>query len=167
MQSNGTKIKNGKNIADTTRRIAYQILESNDNNGEIIIAGINQNGALLAKNLCVILHQVSENKITFAKLNLDKDNPRNKITISIPLEDCKNKTVVVVDDVLNTGSTLLYAVNHFLAIPLQQIRTVVLVNRNHKKFPIKADFKGISLSTSIKEHIEVILEGQNAGIYLS
>lgn len=67
---------------------------------------------------------------------------------------------------LNTGSTLIYAVNYFLQFPVKQIKTAVMVNRNHKKFPVKADFKGISLSTSINEHVTVVLEGENSGIYL-
>ena len=79
----------------------------------------------------------------------------------------KNKSIVVVDDVLNTGKTLIYAVRFFLKIPVKKIQTAVIINRNHKKFPVKADFKGISLSTSIKEHVNVILEGSKKGIYLS
>ena len=73
----------------------------------------------------------------------------------------------MVDDVLNTGSTLIYAVSYFLQVPVKSIKTAVMVNRNHKKFPIKADFKGISLSTTLNEHISVILEGPDAGIYLT
>ena len=67
----------------------------------------------------------------------------------------KNKSVILVDDVLNSGSTLIYAVSHFLKVPLQQFKTAVLVDRNHKKYPVKADYKGISLSTSINENVVV------------
>ena len=77
-----------------------------------------------------------------------------------------DRPVVVVDDVLNTGSTLMYAVTHFLSLSLKMLQTAVLVNRNHKKFPIKGDFKGISLSTAVKEHISVEF-GENEGVYLS
>lgn len=167
MSAIGTKIKDQKNIFDTTRRIAYQILESNNSEEEIIIAGITKNGAILAKNLCTLLNSIAQNKITYAEIYLNKNNPRKEISLSLPKASCSNKSVVVVDDVLNTGTTLIYAVNYFLSIPLAQLKTAVLVNRNHKKFPIKADFKGLSLSTSIKEHVEVILEGENQGIYLS
>ena len=78
----------------------------------------------------------------------------------------KNKSIVVVDDVLNTGKTLIHSTNFFLSKDLKKIQTAVLVNRNHKIYPIKADFKGISLSTSIKEHISVIFD-ENEGVYLS
>lgn len=76
-------------------------------------------------------------------------------------EDYKNKSIVLVDDVLNSGTTLIYGVKHFLNVPLKQFKTAVLVNRNHKKYPVKADYKGISLSTSLHEHVNVILEGKN------
>ena len=85
----------------------------------------------------------------------------------MPLESLINQPIVIVDDVLNTGSTLIYAVSYFLQVPVKRIKTAVMVNRNHKKFPIKADFKGISLSTSINEHITVTLDGEASGIYLS
>ena len=68
---------------------------------------------------------------------------------------------------LNTGKTLIYAVSYFLQAPVKSIKTAVMVNRNHKKFPIKADFKGISLSTTVSEHVSVILDGPDPGIYLT
>ena len=75
--------------------------------------------------------------------------------------------MVLIDDVLNSGSTLIYGVKHFLNVPLKQFKTAVLVNRNHKKFPVKADFKGISLSTSINEHVEVVLDKEPIEAFLS
>jgi pyrimidine operon attenuation protein/uracil phosphoribosyltransferase len=97
---------------------------------------------------------------------IDKKHPMNPPVLSNAIENCENKSVVVVDDVLSTGSTLIYAVSHFLSIKLKKIQTAVLVNRNHKNYPIKGDFKGISLSTSIKEHIDVAF-GKDEGVYLS
>ena len=72
----------------------------------------------------------------------------------------------MVDDVLNSGTTLIYSVKHFLNVPLKQFKTAVLINRNHKKYPVKADFKGISLSTSLNHHVEVILKGKTQAAYL-
>jgi pyrimidine operon attenuation protein/uracil phosphoribosyltransferase len=57
---------------------------------------------------------------------------------------------------VNSGTTLIYAVRHFLNVP-KKFKTAVLVDRNHKKYPVKADFKGISLSTSLLEHVQVVL----------
>ena len=85
----------------------------------------------------------------------------------MPISQIENHSIVVIDDVLNTGSTLIYAVNYFLRISVKQIKTVVMVNRNHKKYPIKADFKGLSLSTSLNDLVTVVFEGDESGIYLS
>ena len=76
-------------------------------------------------------------------------------------------SLVLIDDVLSSGSTLIYGVKHFLEVPLIKFKTAVLVNRNHKNFPVKADFKGISLSTSLKEHIQVEFTDTTAIAYLS
>ena len=94
------------------------------------------------------------------KVVIDKKNPLSPITTSVAASDYSNKSIVLIDDVLNSGSTLIYGVKHFLDVPVKQFKTAVLVNRNHKKFPVKADYKGISLSTSLNEHVEVILTGK-------
>ena len=80
------------------------------------------------------------------------------IKTSLTPDDYRNKSVLLVDDVLHSGTTLIYGVKHFLDVPLKQFKTAVLVDRNHKKYPVKADFKGISLSTSLSENVEVIFE---------
>ena len=100
-------------------------------------------------------------------LEINKRNPLDKIKIDTDLKVCENGVVIVVDDVLNTGSTLIYAVNYMLKVSLKRIQTAVLVNRNHKHYPVKADFKGLSLSTSNKEHVEVVFGGPDEGVYLS
>ena len=99
-------------------------------------------------------------------VKIDKKNPLAPITTSLNQDEYINKSIVLVDDVLNSGSTLIYGVKHFLDVPLKQFKTAVLVNRNHKKYPVKADFKGISLSTSLNEHIEIILSGKTYEAYL-
>ena len=92
-----------------------------------------------------------------------KTKNREKTAISC---EYKNKPIVLVDDVLNSGTTLMYGIKYFLDAPLKRFKTAVLVNRNHKKYPVKADFKGISLSTSIKEHVEVVFDKKNAKAFL-
>lgn len=148
------------------RRIAYQIYESNTDETEVVLAGIDSNGYLLAKKLKTILAKISPITPVLCKVVLDKKNPRNTITTSLKTEEYSNKSLVLIDDVLNSGTTLMYGVKHFLDVPLKQFKTAVLVNRNHKKYPVKADFKGISLSTSLKEHIDVVLEGKTYEAYL-
>ena len=159
-------ILNHSEIKHKTRRIAYQIYEANVNEKEIVLAGIDTNGYILAKQLKTVLNKISDLEIILCKVSMDKKNPRNTISTSVKEDDYKNKSIVLVDDVLNSGSTLIYGVKHFLNVPLKQFQTAVLVNRNHKKYPVKADFKGISLSTSLQEHVEVVLTGKQLSAIL-
>jgi pyrimidine operon attenuation protein/uracil phosphoribosyltransferase len=148
-----------QDIKHKIRRIAYQIYESNVDETELILAGIADNGYILAKKLKIELNKISDLDTILCKVIIDKKNPRNVINTSISENDYTNKSVVLIDDVLNSGTTLIYGVKHFLNVPLKRFKTAVLVNRNHKKYPVKADFKGISLSTSLNEHVCVNLEG--------
>ena len=155
-----------KHIQKTIKRISYQIYETNSEENELVLAGIKENGLDLATRIQKELKKISDLDVVLIEIKMDKKNPRDKISMSKSISFCENKSVVVVDDVLNTGRTLIYAVKKFLSIKLKKIQTAVLVNRNHKNFPIKGDFKGISLSTSIKEHINVRF-GKDEGVYLS
>ena len=142
-------------IENKLERIAYQILEANGDNQTIIIAGIVSNGFAVAKRIIHHLKANSSKEILSCEIIINKKNPRNPIQTTLTSNDYKDKSVVLVDDVLHSGTTLIYAVKHFLSVPLKQCKTAVLLDRNHKKFPIKADYKGISLSTSIKENVAV------------
>ncbi|MDG1803725.1 phosphoribosyltransferase family protein [Flavicella sp.] len=153
-------------IVHKTRRIAYQILENNVNEKEVVLAGICGNGYIFATRIQKILEEISEIKITLCEVSINKKNPREAITTSIDKNAYENKSLVLIDDVLNSGSTLIYGVKHFLEVSLIRFKTAVLVNRNHKKYPVKADFKGISLSTSLKEHIKVEFKKDSAIAYL-
>lgn len=159
-------ILNHQEIEHKIRRIAYQILETYADEKEIILAGITKNGFTLAEKISVILNNISGLKVTLCEVTIDKQNPFNTITTSIPKEIYSNKGIVLVDDVLNSGTTLVYGVKHFLEVPVKKFKTAVLVDRNHKKFPVKADFKGISLSTSSKEHVHVVFQDHNDYAYL-
>ena len=161
-----TIILNNEQIRHKTKRIAYQIYESNINENEVVLAGIKENGFIFAKRIKDELTKISPIKVRLCEVVINKRKPRDPISTSLPAADYKNKSLVLVDDVLNSGTTLIYAAKLFLEVPLKRFKTVVLVNRNHKKYPIKADFKGISLSTSMQEHIYVVFEGKNAQAFL-
>ncbi|HET8855104.1 MAG TPA: phosphoribosyltransferase family protein [Salinimicrobium sp.] len=137
------------------KRIAYQILESNVDQDSIILAGIEKNGFQLAEKLKKELIEISELEVDLCRVKIDKKNPLNQIETSIPLKEFTGRSIVLVDDVLNSGTTLIYGVRYFLDVPLKQFKTAVLVDRSHKKYPVKADFKGISLSTSLSETVQV------------
>ena len=156
-----------KEIAHKTKRIAYQIFETFVNEEEVILAGIANNGYLFAQKIAAKLALISDLKVTLCEVKINKQNPQSPVTTSIPSAEYQNKALVLIDDVLSTGTTLIYGVKHFLEVPLSKFKTAVLVDRNHKKYPVKADFKGISLSTSLQEHIQVVFEEDNSYAYLS
>jgi len=160
------KILTNSQIKRKIKRISLQIIESNVEEKEVVLAGIEQNGFLLAKELNKMITELSNLNINLCSLKIDKKNPLNNISTSLNSSEYKNKSIVVVDDVLNSGSTLMYAVKHFLDTELRQLKTAVLVDRNHKKFPIKVDFKGVSLSTSIQNHVKVQFDKNSIEAFL-
>jgi pyrimidine operon attenuation protein/uracil phosphoribosyltransferase len=165
----------GKNIILTNqeiehkiKRIAYQIYETFIDEKEVVLAGIANNGFVFAQKIAVELEKISSLKVLLCEVQVSKQNPENPITTSLPSEQYANKGLILIDDVLNSGTTLIYAVRHFLDVPIKKFKTAVLVDRNHKKYPVKADFKGISLSTSLLEHVQVVFEeNNNSCAYLS
>ncbi len=157
----GNIILDQKQIDHKIRRIAYQIYENNVSEKEVVIAGIFENGFIFAKKIKNVIEKISPIKVIMCKVMIDKKNPIEPITTSLESKIYKNKSLVLVDDVLHSGTTLIYGIKHFLQVPLKQFNTAVLVDRNHKKYPVKADFKGISLSTSINENVSVVFEKGN------
>lgn len=160
-------ILNHQEIQHKIKRISFQIYETFVDEKEIIIAGVSKSGYVLAEKICEELNKISDLSITLCEVNINKQNPQEQITTSISSEEYANKGLILVDDVLNSGTTLIYGVKHFLEVPLSKFKTAVLVDRNHKKYPVKADFKGLSLSTSLQEHIQVVFEDNNSYVYLS
>ena len=154
MQSDNV-ILTHEQIQHKIKRIAYQIYETNVNEKEIVVAGIAENGYIFAQRLKTILETIADMNVILCKVTMNKKSPQNTVETSLTPQEYQNKSLVLIDDVLNSGTALIYGVKHFLEVPLTMFKTAVLVNRNHKKYPIKADFKGISLSTSLHEHIEV------------
>lgn len=154
-------------IEHKIRRIAYQIYETFADEEEVVIAGISSNGYIFAQKIAQALSKISELSVLLCEVKIDKNNPSGAVTTSLPPEQYSNKSLILVDDVLNSGTTLVYGVKHFLDVPLKKFKTAVLVDRNHKKFPVKADFKGISLSTSLLEHVQLVFEENADYAYLS
>ncbi len=159
-------ILNHEQIQHKIKRIAYQIYETNVNETELIIAGVAKNGYTFASRLHEELSSISDIKVSLCKITMDKNNPLNTVKTDIDTSEFHEKSIVVADDVLSTGTTLMYAVQHLLNVPLKRLKTTVLVNRNHKKYPVKADFKGLSLSTSSHDNVEVCF-GKKDVVYLS
>jgi pyrimidine operon attenuation protein/uracil phosphoribosyltransferase len=152
------KILTHSEIDHKIKRIAYQIYETFVEEESIVIAGIASNGYVFAEKIARVLQTIAPLEVILCEVKMNKQNPNSEISTSIAKEVYQNKGIVLVDDVLNSGSTLMYGVKHFLEVPIKKFKTAVLVDRNHKKYPIKVDFKGISLSTSSLEHVTVVFE---------
>ncbi len=161
-----TKILNHKQVSHRIKRIAYQIAEEFLDEPQIVLAGIMSGGYRFAQLLETELKQITDREILLCQVDIDKDNPRTQITTSLSPSAYANKGIVLCDDVLNSGTTLMYGVRHFLDVSLSRFKTAVLVNRNHKKYPVKADYKGLSLSTTLEEHIIVNLTEQEFSVNL-
>jgi pyrimidine operon attenuation protein / uracil phosphoribosyltransferase len=147
-------------------RIAYEILENNFKEKTIVIAGLDGQGYLLAKQIASELGKISPVKINLVKVSLDKLSPQqSEVTLDVENKDIKKKCIVLVDDVLNTGRTLAYGMKPFLNIEVKKIEVAVLVNRSNTLFPITPTYTGYELATTLTDHVQVVL-GKNASVYL-
>ncbi len=162
-----TLVMNQLQIKQKVNRIAYQIYEDNFSEPEIIIAGISPGGYKFSERIAAALKEICPMKITLIEVILDKDNPINEtVKFSVEGKSLTGKVVILVDDVLNSGKTLIYSMKPFLEMDLKKLRIVVLVNRNHKRYPINPDFCGLTLSTTLHEHIFVELGDTDDNVYL-
>ncbi len=155
-----TQVLNDKEVKDRIKRIAWQIYEEFQDQPAVLLAGIAERGFLLAELLKSELDRIADIEIGICSLQFDKDNPIEDKPILHPSTNLNDKNIVLVDDVLKSGSTLIYGVKYFLDFEIRSMKTVVLVDRNHKRYPVKADFKGLSLSTSLQEHVSVNIESE-------
>ncbi len=137
-------------------RMAYEILENNLDEKELILAGIRDSGSVIARNIQQLLQQIGGMKTDIIDITLDKKNPE-EITLSKTM-DFTNRVIVVIDDVANSGKTMLYAMKPFLQFQPKKIQTLALVERTHKKYPVKTDYVGLSVATTLQEHIYVDVE---------
>ena len=165
--SEKTIVLTAAQIEQKLERMVHEIHEKCYNESEIIICGIEGNGTLISEKISKKLKAISEINVLLCQIKINKENPLDfAAELSIKSDVYKNKTIIVVDDVSNSGKTLIYAVKHFMDQPVKAIRTFVLVDRNHNRYPVNADFVGLSMSTTLKERIEVDITGANQGVFL-
>ena len=161
------KILNREQIKDKIKRISYQIYEKNFDNECLVICGIEKNGSVIAKKVIKELESICNFNIQFISISLNKKKPLDSIKIKSSKNEIIDKPIILIDDVSNTGKTLIYVIKELIKFEPKKINTAVLINRDHTLFPIKIDFIGLSLSTSISNHIEVIINEKEIGAYLS
>lgn len=149
------------------RRIAFEIYEQNFEESNIILAGIEGQGYEFAKRLAQELKEISPLTVQLIQLLFDKNIHYQSPVLFDKETNVENQVVVVVDDVLNTGRTLAFALEPFLKVRMKKVQVAVVVDRSHHLFPVHADYVGYALSTTISEHVEVVLsrEGEE-GVYL-
>ena len=155
-----------KEIAEKKlRRMAFEIIENNIDEKEIILAGIRESGSVVAGVIQKMLGEISSIKTDLITITLDKKQPADVI---LGKEiDFNNKVIIVIDDVCNSGKTLLYALKPFIEFHPKKIQTLVLVERTHTSFPVRPDYVGLSIATTIQEHIFVEVEaGEINGAYM-
>ncbi len=154
-------------IEKKIQRLAYQIYEAFIDEKELILAGINGNGYALAAEICKALSSISPLQCTLLEIHLNKTEPSASGTrLSPEGYDLKGKPVLIVDDVLNTGRTMVYAVSAFIREGSSLVRTLVLADRNHRRFPVAADYVGISMATTLQEHLEFRIDNGTYSLQL-
>ncbi len=163
------QILNSEEIQQKTRRIAYQIVEDNYDESELILIGIKPNGFEYAEQLKKEIEAIDDIKVVLLELSMNKSKPLDEeIKVDLGKKSLDKKTVIVVDDVANTGKTLYYALKPIMEFFPKKVQAAVLVDRQHKLFPVSPDFVGLSLSTTLQEHIHVKFDGKGKGsAYLS
>jgi len=161
-------ILNNQQINQKINRIAYQIYEDNYLEKELIVVGIETKGIIIAKMLTKKLQSISKITVRLASLSIDKNEFINSVPqFSLDTKLLSNKVVILVDDVLNTGKTLIYGVKYLLQFPVKKMSTTVLVDRNHKRYPIGTHYVGLSLSTTLQNHISIDLKNNKVSACLS
>ncbi len=152
--------------AKKLKRMAFEILENNFGETGFILAGIRESGTVIAKTIQQLLKEIAGSVNTeLITVTLDKKNPR-EVTVS-PETDFQNRVIILIDDVSNSGKTLLYAIKPFLDSSPKKIQTLVLVERSYNAFPVKPDYVGLSVATTLQEHIYVEVEdGRVKGAWL-
>lgn len=147
------------------QRMAYEIVENNAGEDQIILAGIEENGSAIARHMQELLKNIGGMDTHFITLRLDKRMPA-EVELS-EHTDFNNKVIVIIDDVANSGKTMLYAMKPLLQYHPKKIQTLALVDRSHKEFPVKTDYVGLSLATTLQDHIFVeVKNDQVTGAYM-
>jgi len=167
MASKRTLILTKEQTIQKIKRISYEIYEHNYQEKELIIAGIKGNGEFFAKSLTEYLQKISSIHVNLLTVSINKASPlKGEITIDASDEAIKGKSIIVADDVLYSGRTLIYSFMPFLRIGVKKIQTAVLINRGYRNYPVSTDFVGYSLATTIQEKIEVEFSNTGFGVYL-
>ena len=161
-----SEVLNHKQVGQKITRMAFEIYERNLNSAGVVFAGITGMGMTLANLLGAELRKISPMKVEVVEVILDKKEvSKSEVELSQPIELSK-KTIILVDDVLKTGKTLVYAMKPFLDQEIHKMEIAVLVNRSHGLFPVRPDYTGYELATTLREHIRVDFSENQYSVFL-
>ena len=160
-------ILNKEVAAQKMQRMALEIAEQlSDDPSELIIIGIKNSGMVIAEKMGLLVQQYVTSAIKIISITINKHHP-DEVVLSEPTLNFNNKNIILVDDVANSGKTLLYALKPLLAFHPKRIQTLVLVERMHKLFPIKSDYIGLTIATTLQDHIQVeVKDGEVEGAFI-
>lgn len=143
--------------AQKIQRLALEVAENlSGDNAPLIIVGIKEHGIVIAEKINSLLIKYINAAPQIISMAFDKNQPR-EIKLSEEV-DFSGKNVLLIDDVCNSGKTLLYALKPMLCFYPKRIQTLVLIDRMHKLYPVKPDYVGLSLATTLQDfiHVEVV-----------
>ena len=160
MQAVETKsfILDKETVKRKIRRMALEVAEQNSGEKSLLLAGIVGNGVLVARAIASELSRIAGMEVNVITIQLNKKDPL-QVTLQ-PEIDLKDKVIIITDDVANTGKTMFYALKPFLQTYPKKLQTLVLVERSHKLFPIQTDYTGLTIATTLQEHIAVEATGE-------
>lgn len=153
-------------VAEKLHRMSLEIAEQlSEDDVPIVLIGVKQSGMVLADKISALLKQYIKVPLQVISVSLDKHLPLD-VTLSEQI-DFNGKNVIVIDDVSNSGRTLHYAMKPLMNFFPKRIQTLVLVERMHKLFPVKPDYVGLSIATTLQDHIQVEVSGDEiVGAYV-
>ena len=156
-------ILDNSDIENKIQRIGLEILEDNIDQSKIILFGISDNGKLISQKLIDHINKISDIKIVLIDVII------NNGSISYNSKfDVLNESIIIVGDVSQTGKTLQMVISDLMLYNPSKIKTSVIINRDQTMFPVKIDYSGLSLSTSVNEHVDVIIDKKGRlSVYLS
>lgn len=144
--------------AQKLQRMSLELAERlSGDTSPVVLIGVRNSGTVIAEKVAALVAEHVSNDIKLISVSLDKNHPTN-VTLSEDI-NLDQKHLVIIDDVTNSGRTLLYALKPLLAFHPKSIQTLVMVERMHKIFPVNPDYVGLSVATTLQEHIQVEVEG--------
>ena len=163
------KILDKRQITQKIKRLAIEILEKHYDEPVIYLVGVNKNGVNFAKLIATEIGKMNKTEVKLLQVQLRPEAPLSEpITLSEDPEKLVGQVAILVDDVANTGRTLFYAMKPLLQIIAKKVEVAVLVDRKHKSVPIRPDYVGLSLATTLMENIDVQLtDARKRAVYLN